>query len=160
MLVVILVILAVLVLSLNYYDYYSIYPSYFASGIAIRGFPFAILESESSIYVGNNGRFAREVGVKYILEATGKEGEFDFYLPGFIANLLFYGVIGSFFIVLDAHKDSLIDKVKHTFKNKGVLIGVIKILYLGLFGAVALFTVLVVFGGLFFFIMGTPGIMW
>ena len=162
-LVIIFVILAVLILSLNYYGYYITYPLYSSSssdGIAFRGFPFPILQSESWIYVGNNGRFAEEVGVKYILEATGKEGEFDFSFPGFIANLLFYGVIGSFFIVLDAHKDSLIDKVKITFDNKGVLIGVIKMLHLGLFGVVVLFTLLVIFGSLFFFILDTLGIMW
>jgi hypothetical protein len=155
----IIFILVALVMSLNLYSYSTSLP-YSDYGIVSRGFPFPILKSGSSIYVGHNGRFAQAVGVKHILEATGKKGEFEFFLPGFVADLLFYGILGSIIIVLDTDKDSLIDKVKNTFINSGILTGGIKMLYLGLFGVIVLFIVFIFFTGLFSFLMDTLGIMW
>jgi hypothetical protein len=74
----IIFILVALVMSLNLYSYSTSLP-YSDYGIVSRGFPFPILKSGSSIYVGHNGRFAQAVGVKHILEATGKENSKSFF---------------------------------------------------------------------------------
>ena len=120
----ILVVTAISIKSLDYYDYDMVSEE---AGIAFRGFPYPMLVSKSVFYGGYVGLVAKEGGSEYIREAAGGDDNYRLFVPGLVANIIIYGVIMSFIVVLELNRHYLIGYATDTLRDNGNLFGSIQL---------------------------------